>query len=156
MTEILIGMLSLGALVALQAGLHHRTQRRFARAWDQVQEDLARNKLDAAEVPLAECIRLVPLWVPARHLFGTVLARQGKLDQAEEQFKMAQSLQPREASGFVELGIFYVTAANRIEDGVQQFKEALRHDPESLRVLQTDPRLAAFRESEAFADLERG
>lgn len=156
MIEILVGVVTLGSLVALQAGLRHRTQGKLVRAWERAQEALARDNLGDAELQLAECIRLVPLWLPARYLLGAVLAKQGKLDRAEEQFKMAQSLQPRNPSGFVELGIFYVTATNRIDEGMGQFQEALRHDPESLRQLQTDPRLASFRESEAFATLERG
>lgn len=155
MAEILIGIVTLGALVALQAGLRHRTHVKLTRAWENAQEELARNNMSEAELQLAECIRLVPLWLPARHLLGAVLAKQGKLDRAEEQFKMAQALQPREASGFVELGIFYVTMTDRIDEGIAQFREALRLDPDSWRSLQSDPRLASFRESEAFMTLER-
>ena len=155
MIDILIGIVTLGSLVALQAGLRHRTQRRLVQAWERAQDELAQNHLGAAEIQLTACIRLVPLWVPARFLLGAVLVKQGKLEPAEEQFKMAQALQPRNATGFVELGIFYVTAANRIDDGILQFREALHLDPESMRMLQSDPRLASFRNSEAFATLER-
>jgi tetratricopeptide (TPR) repeat protein len=155
MTEILIGIITLGSLVALQAGLRHRTQRKLAKAWKRAQVELARNNYGEAELQLAECIRLVPLWVPARFLLGAVLVNQGKLEPAEDQLKMAQALQPRDATGFVELGIFYVTAANRIDEGIANFREALRLEPETLRTLQSDPRLASFRKSEAFLALER-
>jgi Flp pilus assembly protein TadD len=155
MAEILIGIVTLGALVALQAGLRHRSHVKLTKAWEIAQVELARKNYDAAELQLAECIRLMPLWLPARHLLGAVLAQQGKFDRAEEQFKMAQALQPREASGFVELGIFYVTMTDRIDEGIAQFREALRLDPNALRSLQSDPRLTSFRESDAFVALER-
>ena len=155
MIEILVGVVTLGSLVALQAGLRHRTQGKLVRAWERAQKDLAQDDLGAAETQLAECARLVPLWLPARYLLGAVLAKQGKLDRAEEQFKMAQALQPREASGFIELGIFYVTMANRTDDGLAQFREALRLDPAARPQHEGDPRLASFRESAAFAALEQ-
>jgi len=155
MAEILIGIVTLGALVALQSALRHRTHHLLTKAWDRAQAELAQNNFVEAETQLAECTRLVPLWLPARYLLGTVLAKQGKLDAAEDQFKMAQALQPRDASGFVELGIFYVAMANRTDDGIAQFHEALQLDPAVLRQLQTDPRLASFRESAAFESLEQ-
>lgn len=155
MIELLVGVVTLGALVALQSGLRYRTHHLLSKAWARAQAELARNNYGEAETQLAECIRLVPLWLPARHLLGAVLAKQGKLDRAEEQFKMAQALQPRNPSGFVELGIFYVTMTNRIDEGIAQFREALRLDPEALSSLQKDPRLASFRESDAFMALER-
>lgn len=155
MMELVIGIVSLGALVAFQSAMRRRGQRRFAGAWEEAQAEIARGNHEAAAHQIAECIRLMPLWLPPRFLLGNLLARQGKLDAAEAQFKMAQALQPREAAGFVELGIFYITAANRIDEGVSQLQEALAHDAAAMRQIETDPRLQAFRETSAFAGLAR-
>lgn len=104
---------------------------------------------------LADCVRLMPLWLPPRFLFGSLLARHGRLGEAEEQFKMAQALQPRDATGFLELGIFYLTATDRVDEGVAQLREAVAHDASARRKIETDPRLEAFRKTAAYATLDR-
>ena len=153
--EILLGIICLSAIIAVKSALGHRAQRRFTIAWDEAQVALARGDHESAMAHVAQCVRLMPLWLPPRFLFGSLLARHGRINEAEEQFKMAQALQPREANGFLELGIFYLTATDRFDDGIAQLRDALAHDASVLRKIETDPRLEAFRQTTAYASLER-
>jgi len=154
MKEIIAGIVLLLALVGLQAATRFWTVHRTRTAWEEAQAQLARGNFGDAEVALARCVKLMPLWLQPRMLYGAVLARQGKLDLAEEQLKFAAELQPREADGHIELGIFYVTAAQRIEDGIAAFRNALNCGEGVRHRIETEPRLRDFRTTEAYAQLE--
>lgn len=154
MNSIFGALVLLGGLVALRSGSQYFNALRTKKAWAGVQADLERGDFASAEKQITRCIKLMPLWLHPRFLLGAVLAKQGKLDAAEEALKMALALEPRQPAGHIELGIFYVTAADRLDDGVDAFIEALEHDPKAWRVLETDPRLEAFRQTEAFAELQ--
>ncbi len=154
MTELLFGICSLGGLVVFQMAMRQRSQRRMVDAWEQAQAELARGNHEAGVAHLEECIRIMPLWLPPRFVLGALLARLGRLSEAENQFKMAQALQPREAEGMIELGIFYITAAGRAEEGIALLREAVASDPGAAQRIQSDPRLRDFRESPDFALLE--
>jgi Flp pilus assembly protein TadD len=97
----------------------------------------------------------MPLWLPPRFLLGALFTKLGRLKEAEEQLKFAQALQPREAEGLLELGIFYITAASRIEEGVALLREAIACDAAAAHRIQSDPRLRAFRDSSDVALLEQ-
>lgn len=154
MQEIIGGIALLLGLVALQAGLRYWTVHRTRSAWTAAQEHMGRGDMKEAEVALARCVKLMPLWIQPRLLYGAVLARLGKLDEAEEHLKMAAQLQPRDADGHIELGIFYVTAAQRIDEGVQAFRDALACDEKARFRIETEPRLRDFRDSDAYRRLE--
>lgn len=154
MTELLIGICSLGGLVVFQMAMRQRSQRRMVDAWEKAQAELARGNHEASAAHLEECIRIMPLWLPPRFALGALLARLGRLGEAESQFKMAQALQPREAEGMIELGIFYITAARSIKEGVALLRDAVAADPDAAQRIQSDPRLRDFRESPDFALLE--
>ena len=113
-----------------------------------------RGDLEEAAKRFEQCVKWMPLWLQPRFLLGAVLVKQGKLDAAEEQLKMAVALEPRQPDGHIELGIFYVTVADRAEDGLAAFKEAISHDEKARTRLETDPRLRAFRDSDAYAQLD--
>lgn len=155
MMDIIAGIVCLIAIVLLKLALSHRAQRRVMIAWEQTQASLAQGNHELAMTHVADCVRLAPLWLPARFLFGSLLARHGRLDEAEEQFKMAQALQPRDATGFLELGIFYLTATERLDEGLAQLRAALAHDSSARHTIETDPRLERFRNTPAFENLER-
>lgn len=153
MTNLVTGILLLLGLVALQAGLRYWTALRTRAAWEGAQADLARGDFTSAEAGIARCVKLMPLWLQPRFLLGAVLAKQGKLEAAEEQFKMACALQPRDPKGHIELGVFYLTAAMREDEGLAALNEALRHDPGAYQSIAADPRLLDFQRSDAFERL---
>lgn len=154
MQEIIFGVLLLFGLVGIQAGMRYWTVHRTRRSWHLAQEHMSRGDFGEAEQALARCIKLMPLWTQARMLYGAVLAQQGKLDDAEENLRMAAELEPKQADGHIELGIFYVTAAGRIDEGLAAFRQALACDERARYRIDTEPRLRDFRESDAYAQLE--
>lgn len=155
MTELMIGILTLGGLVVFQMAMRHRSQRRMADAWEKAQAEIARGNHEVGVAHLEACIQIMPLWLPPRFLLGTLFTKLGRLKEAEEQLKFAQALQPREAEGLLELGIFYITAASRIEEGVALLREAIACDGAAAQRIQSDPRLRTFRDSSDFALLEQ-
>jgi len=153
MSSIAVGVVMLLLLVGIQAGMRYLTVLRTKKAWEAAQEALRDGNFAAAELALARCVKLMPLWMQPRFLLGAVLAKLGKLTEAEDALKMAMALQPREPNGHIELGIFYVTAADRIDDGVAAFRAALQHDAAAWKRLESEPRLEDFRRTDAFTAL---
>lgn len=154
MTEVIMGVMVLMALVGLQTGLRYWNVLRTRKAWEGAQAELSRGNFEAAALNIEKCIGLMPLWLQPRFLLGAVLARQGKLDAAEEQFKMAIALEPRQPDGHIELGVFYLTAADRTDAAIAAFKEALSCDEKARTRIDRDPRLEDFRRSEVYAQLD--
>ncbi len=151
MNSVVFGIVLLLGLIGLKSGTQYFNVARTKKTWAGVQADLERGDFASAEKQITRCIKLMPLWLHPRFLLGAVLAKQGKLEDAEDALKMALALEPRQPQGHIELGIFYVTSANRLDDGMDAFQEALEHDPEAWSILETDPRLEAFRQTDAFA-----
>lgn len=153
MGDIVIGIIALAGLVALRGGMNRWTMYRVQRAWEGARADLDARAYDAAEGKLATCVRLLPTWIPARFTLGAVLAAQGKLAEAEAQLKLARDLEPRQPEGHIELGIYYLTAAKQPAAGVAALREAITLKPDVIQRINTDPRLAAFRDTEDFTRL---
>lgn len=154
MAEIFMGVVVLMGLIGLQTGLRYWNVLRTRKAWEGAQAELSRGNFDAAAANIEKCIGLMPLWLQPRFLLGAVLARQGKLDAAEEQYKMAIALEPRQPDGHIELGIFYLTAADRTDAAIAAFKEAMSCNEDARKRIDRDPRLEDFRRSDAYAQLE--
>lgn len=153
MSSLFVGILMLLGLVGIQLGFRYLSVYRTKKAWAQAQADLERGDLASAERGIARCVKLMPLWLHPRFLLGAILARQGKLKEAEEQLKLAQALQPREPEGFIELGIFYVTEADRVPEGIEAFRDALACGDGVWETIENEPRLVSFRATEAYATL---
>ena len=153
MQEVVVGIALLLGLVALQAGMRYWTLHRTRVAWSAAQDYMSRGDFEEAEVALAKCVKLMPLWIQPRMLYGSVLSRLNKLEQAEEHLKLAAELQPKEADGYIELAIFYITVAERTEDGVEALRQALAKDPQARHRIDTEPRLRDFRDSDGYAQL---
>ncbi len=129
-------------------------QLRMKRWWSHAQRALEEENLEEAARGLKRCVGLVPLWVPARLLYGTVLARKGELKEAEEQLKMGAELQPRHPEGHLQLGLFYGTFfPDRAEDATASLKKAFEFGPELVETIEADPRLRHLRADPRFARL---
>ncbi len=148
---LIAGVLAVRGLISL--GRNYRLKKNWMRA----SEALKENDLDTAAVALRRCISLMPLWVMARGTLGVILARQNKLEEAEEQLKLAAELQPRRPEGFVELGLFYALHFDtRDDDAVGAFARAIENAPELAQQLRQDPRLARLRAHARFEEVTGG
>jgi len=154
LTQFFVGMLALGALIALRRFQQAGQQRRIERAVAEAQEAVQDGDLDTAEAALRTCVKLAPLSVPARQYLGAVLAKQGRLEEAEEELRMAADLQPKNGEGHLQLGVFYAACFDdRHEDALDALEKALAHDARlrdriegepRLKPLQSNPRLRAL------------
>lgn len=154
MQEVIVGIALLVGLVALQTGMRYWTLHRTRVAWSEAQDHMTRGDFEEAEMALAKCVKLMPLWIQPRMLYGSVLSRLNKLEQAEEHLKLAAELQPKEADGYIELAIFYITVAERTEDGIEALRHALEKDPQARHRIDTEPRLRDFRDTDGYAQLD--
>ena len=151
-TTLFIGFV-LGVL-ALRAGMAYSKRARLKQSWRRANEAMKSADFAGAEKALGRCVSLMPLWVPARMLLGAVQAKLGKLTEAEEQLKMAAELQPREAEGHLQLGMFYaVFCPDRVDDAIDAFGAAVECRPELKQHLAREPRLLKLKEDQRFREL---
>ncbi len=157
MNSLLAGVGVLLALIGLQFGTRHLQILRAKRLWTRANEAIRANRFDEAEKILRKCVKLMPLLRPARIGLAAILARLGRLPEAEEQFKAVVMLEPRQAEGHLHLGYFYVTQFHdRDADAVAALCKAVEFDTGLRERLWNDPRLfrlrADARFQECFAD----
>ena len=154
MNQIVLAITVVAGLVVVRLGLGNLRKLRLKRCWERASAALDANDLDGAEYALRQCVRLVPLFVPARSMLGVVQARQGKLDEAEKQLRMAAELQPKEAGGYVALGLFYAGLGNeRADDAVAALGKAVECAPDVRDKLREDTRLDPLHNHPGFQQL---
>lgn len=152
--SVLAGLCILLLLVGFQWTVQRLKVRRMKRWWNRAAEALNAGDLDAAAAALNKCVSAMPMWVQARTLLGVVRAKQGKLTDAEAQLKMAAELQPRQAEGHLQLGLFYATQfSDRDDDAMEALLNGLKYAPELRNALSRDPRLLHLRNHPRFPDI---
>lgn len=127
---------------------------RLHRSWNRGHAAVEAGDLVAAEVAFRECVRLAPIYAPIRRILGRVLARRRKLDEAEEHFRMGAELEPRNAAGHLDLGVFLaMSGPDRADEAIDAFATAVECDPNLRKTLREEPRLGRLRENERFKNL---
>jgi len=150
------GILLSVAIVAAMWGYANSRGWRARRLWEQGIHAVNGQDWPAAEKVFRKCVRLVPIWTASRKLLAVALVKQNKLDEAEEQFRMASDLEPRKAEGHLDLGFFLATQrAERQEEAIDAFARAVEFDPQVREVLMKEHRLAPLLENVRFAELVR-
>lgn len=149
--------LGLGILIAIVAGRHVVSQwriRRFQRLWARAQEAVQRENWVAAEAALRDCVRMMPIAGPVHRLMGAVLARRGKLKEAEERIRFGADLEPKNPAGFLELGFFLQARyPDRLDEAIDAFSTAISNAPQLRKTLSEEPRLESLRRNERFRKL---
>lgn len=152
--ELMSGVISVLVVLAVFMGVRQWGHLRFKKAFEAAQAALQAQDYETAERHLRQCAKRAPLAVPIRATFGGVLARNGKLEEAEEQMKLAAELQPRNAEGHLMLGVFYAsTFPDRQEDAFTALERAVELDPnvrgkiaqhDGLDTVRSSPRFQAL------------
>lgn len=88
------------------------------------------NNLDKAFGEMEEAIRLDPTRAPSYSEMGFVQMARGKKGEAEEAFKKAVAIAPRDVGSRLAYGTFLWSQGGRTADAEAQFVEALKIDPE--------------------------
>jgi predicted Zn-dependent protease len=137
-----IGLLALFGIVAFRGVAGWYKNRRLKNWWLRANAALERNDLTAAEAALRNCVKLLPTVSVMHRALGNVLARRGKLKEAEEHLRFGAELEPANPAGHVDLGFFLALChTNRGEDAIQSFSKAVSHAPDLREKLAQDPRL---------------
>ena len=154
MNEYYLGLILLITIVAGRYGVGHWRLQRFRRLWTRAQEAVQGENWVAAEAALRDCIRIMPIAGPVHRLMGAVLARRGKLKEAEERIRFGADLEPKNPAGFLELG-FFLTARfpERAEEAIDAFSTAIGASPQLRKTLSDEPRLEGLRRNERFRRL---
>jgi cytochrome c-type biogenesis protein CcmH/NrfG len=154
MTKLIPGILLLLALVGLQIGLRRLNLWRVKKAWEAGNEAAKRQDWHAAERALRTCVKKLPMWTASQTLLGVVLARNGKLDEAEDRFRMAANLEPKNPEGYFGLLYFYAThRPKEMGRAADTLREAFIRTPALRDKLREDPRLDKLREDPALKPL---
>lgn len=151
------GILLSVVIVAFMWGYAHSRGWRAKRLWEQGIHAVNGQEWAKAETIFRKCARLVPVWTGSRKMLAVALLKQGKLDEAEEQFRMASELEPRRPEGHLDLGFFLATLRpGRQEDAIDAFARAIEFDPDVRTVLRDEQRLASLRDNPRFMELTHG
>jgi len=143
----------IGILVARFAVGRWRLMR-FRRLWAQAQESVRDNNWVAAEAALRRCARMMPIAAPVHRLLGGVLARRGKLSEAEKCIRLGAELEPKNPAGFLDLGFLLTSQGpQRVEQAIDAFATAVACAPNLREMLAKEPRLEALRRHERFQKL---
>lgn len=155
MDSFVIGILILFALIGYQWGMRRWKIHRLQEDWKAANAALQRNDLGEADAAVSRCVKLEPLFVPARQLQGHIAALQGKFEAAEEAYKMAAALQPREGMGYFQLGLYYAQFRPAQSDAaIEALRKAVQHDPK-LRdlIVQHRGKFQSLQDVPAFQEL---
>ena len=102
--------------------------------WTAGSEALASGHADAAVAAFRKCVAIWPAAPNFHEALGTALSHAGRLDEAEQELRLAADLEPGRAQSHLNLALFYAFAvAGRDREALDAFG----------RVHELDPNLAA-------------
>lgn len=154
MTYTFLGLGLLLGIVLLQWGSRYWKLTRLKRSWAMGQEALTRGDLEAAEAAIQTCVRLAPVSAGLQRVLGNVLARRGKLDEAEKRLRLGADLEPRNAAGHLDLGFFFALCfPDRHREAIDAFTAAVACDGRLRKTLLEHPRLQLLHQDPRFVEL---
>lgn len=152
--QLIYGVAVLLVIIALRTYFGTRRQNRVRTLWREAEAAIKREDLPAAETLLRECVAKMPLLLSARYTLGFVLARQQRLPEAEEQIRKAIEFEPKRSDGYLNLGVFLGTFfANRNEEALAAFQQAVALNPKTKTFLETSESLAELRKKPWFKQI---
>jgi Flp pilus assembly protein TadD len=157
MNDVTAGILMLLLIVVVMFASRQLRMMRLKKWVEAARRATDEKRFEEAEKALRRCLKLAPMWTPARTGLGWVLGQQDKLGEAEEQIKMAAELHPKEAAGHFNLALFYLSFfPDRREDALAALQQgATAAENGDWRDILDDPRWAPLRDEPAFQELLR-
>ena len=141
-------------ILAARWGTSYWRGRQFQGCWSKGWDAFKANDLVGAEAAFRVCVRLAPTASLAHRALGSVLVKRGKLEEAEERLRFGSDLEPRNASGHLDLGFYYALCVpDRVDDAIDSFAKAIEHKPELRAILAQEARLAALRQHAKFKSI---
>jgi Flp pilus assembly protein TadD len=129
-------------------------RRRITGKWKQGVEAFERGDMEVAVKAFRACLRNAPTWVPARRLLGRALAAAHRIDEAEQELRLAAKLEPRNPEGHLDFAIFLARyAPDRADEAIDSLAEAVEHGPRLREQLAAIEPLAPLRDHPRFQAL---
>jgi tetratricopeptide (TPR) repeat protein len=133
-TAILIGVVV--AVMVLRLGFVWSQGYRARKAVERGMIALEQGDFPEAEQALKRCVKLAPIYAPARRVLGRCLAAQQKYTEAEEQIRFASDLEPRNSEGHLELAVFLSRCPpQRFGEALDALEKAVEIQPELAKQL---------------------
>lgn len=148
--ESLLGIATVVGVLFFFRWRSQRANQRVRRQWETAVRALDVNDIAAAEAGFRGCIEDAPIFLHARWLLAETLARQGRFDEAEDEFRSAIDFEPRNAEAHLNLGMFHFVHRDNRTAAVAAFVEAVRLDPDLRMKLLHEPRLRPLVDDPAF------
>lgn len=139
------------ALVAVIVFWFGSRKYRFKAEWNRGMAAFKNNDFQTAERSFRKCLRQMPVSAPLRDTLATVLARQGKLDEAEQFYLSATQFEPRNGYAYLHLGFFYaLLCKGREEEAIDAFEQAAEFTPETRPLMRDELRLIPLHQHARF------
>lgn len=148
--ESLIGLAVLVGLVVFFRWNGHRKNQRLKGQWEAAIGSLEANDIESAEAGFRKCIAEAPIFLHARWFLAETLARQGRLDEAEQELQTAVDFEPRNAENHLNLGMFRFVHRQDHPAAIAALGEAVRLDPDLRAKIAHEPRLRGLLQDPAF------
>ena len=123
---LLLGGVYIGIMLAWKRFRMHQIKH----WWTAGHEALAGGDDGAAVAAFRKCLRIWPAAPNFHEALGTALSRLGKLDEAEQELRLAVDLEPSRAQSHLNLALFYAFAVSgREREAVAAFEQVRELDP---------------------------
>ena len=133
----LVAVLALG-VIAYHLYRNHTMGRRLTGLWDSGLQAFERRAFDDARRAFARIVSLTPSSAAPRRMLARTLVALEQEDEAEQQFRMAAALEPRNGDGQLELGVFLAVHRPALaEEAADAIEQALSLAPELRDVVAT-------------------
>ena len=123
---LLVGGVYVGVMLAWRRFRMHQIKR----WWTAGHDALAGGNAETAAAAFRKCLRAWPAAPNFHEALGTALSQLGKLEEAEQELRLAVDLEPSRAQSHMNLALFYAFAApGRERDAVEAFARVRELDP---------------------------
>jgi tetratricopeptide (TPR) repeat protein len=130
---------------------------RLKRSWVQGCTAFQKGDLAKAERSFRKCLRVAPESAVVRRMLATLLTRRDEREEAEQHYRMAADLEPRNPEGHLHLGLFLASSgAGRTDDAVDALAKAIELAPHIKDLLRSEPRFASLQGNARFEALLAG
>jgi len=134
------------------AGRYH--MRRTHMAWETGIRAYESGELEAAAEAFGRCVKFAPIWVVARRMLGRTLMHMERTEEAEEQYRFATQLEPRNGESYLDYACFLATLdAARHDEALDMLELGVEYAPDAREKLHAIPSLAPLMNTERFQAL---
>ena len=148
--DVVLVLLVGGVYVVVMLAWRRFRVHQIKRWWTEGHEALAAGRAEEAVPVFRKCLRVWPAAPNFHEALGTALSQTGRLEEAEQELRMAVDLEPSRAQSHLNMSLFYAFAApGRDRDALEAFARVQALDPVLAREVLAKSHIAARLEDAA-------